>query len=175
MRAARWLSATSLAVAALAGGGREARADLFGLYAQGQAAAVSAAGPGVGLRAGAELMLFEAYLDRTEFFKGSSTTRIIGGLQASLPLGVVRLSARGGAGYVVDESGGLDGDTSHGTRSGLVARIGGAVEIPFSAIVSLGFTLEEEYFAVRDRDADTGTHTGTDALALLYLKLGVGF
>ncbi len=164
-----------LAAVALAGGGREAQADVFGLYAQGQAGAASPAGPGVGLRAGAQLLIFEAYVDRTEFFQGSSTTRAIGGLQAALPLGIVRLAARGGVGFVLDESGGLDGDTSHGTRSGFAARIGGAIEVPLSAIVSVGFTLEEEYFAVQDRDADTGTHTGTDALGLLYLKVGVGF
>ena len=154
-----------VAVATLSAGA--ARADLRGVYAQGQAGLAHDAG--LGVRAGAHITFVEAYVDRTQHFSGSGVTRIVGGFVLSLPLGIVRIAGRAGAGYVKDDDGGLDGDEMHGPRSGFVGRVGGAVELPAGKLVSIGALLEQEYFSVR-----SGEDTGTGTMASVYLKIGLG-
>jgi len=144
-----------------------ARADVARVYAQGQATMGEAAG--LGIRAGAQVMMLEAYVDRTAHFRGSTITRVVGGVVMNLPLGLVMIGGRAGIGWVTDQDGGLDGDAQFGERNGYVARVGGVLKLRASRMFAVGLLLEEEYFAVRDAQ-DRGTNT----TGALFLEVGLG-
>ncbi len=188
-----WWKPKAFALAALLTGvltGAEAHADLFTLYVQGQAGTGGTSnnevmpggerpsiGNGLGLRAGAQVLFLEAYVDHESFFDAGSATRAILGFQAGLSLGPLHLVGRAGAGVASENEGGIDGNTAVGSRAGFVARAGLALEGKVAPMVVLGLGLEDEYYRMSEGSnpmVDGDAHTGSDALGMLYLKLQFG-
>jgi hypothetical protein len=188
-----WSKPKLFAIAAVLTGvltGAQAHADLFTLYVQGQAGTGGTTnnevmpggeqpsiGNGLGVRAGAQVLFLEAYVDRESFFHAGDATRAILGFQGGLSLGPLHVMGRAGAGVASESDGGIDGNTAVGARAGFVARAGIAVEGNVAPHLALGLGLEDEYYRLSEGSnpmVDSDTHTGSDALGMLYLKVQFG-
>jgi hypothetical protein len=184
----------------VAGIGREsaARADVVAAYlegyggisspqssdgAGGAATATAGTATGLGVQAGARLLIFEAYGDHTVFGAGSSVSRGILGLRGAIGLGGFRLVLRGGGGVMEERGGALLGQTYGATdRTGVVARAGLALERRLAPTLLGGLGVEGEVFnlgtaagsgpavirAIDDR------LSGADIFFSLHLKFEVG-
>lgn len=186
----------------LGAGGRAARADIAAAYIQGygglsspqSSAAPSggALGPaasgdtagGVGVQAGARLLIFEGYGDYTAFGSGQSVLRGIVGLRGAVGLGGFRLVLRGGGGLLDERGGVLTGRAADGTgneRIGVVARAGVALERQLAPLLLGGLGVDGEIFNLGSPNGTTihtdGTSdrlSGADIFLSLHLKFEIG-
>jgi hypothetical protein len=177
------------ATAMLLGTARPAHADVIAAYLQGHGGLASpelgqgsggssGVTPGLGVQAGARLLIFEVYGDHTSFGGGSSVQRGILGLRAALGFGGVRLILRGGGGVIAEHGGALTGRLD-GTpdRSGAVVRAGVALEKQVARMTMIGFGLDGEAFSVAASGVPAqsgGIVTGSDVFVSLHLKFELG-
>jgi hypothetical protein len=126
-------------------------------------------GPVIGGEVGANIMLFNAYLNYDRYLDHGSITRGILGLASDLELGGWRLSGRLGAGLNTLFGGDLD-------HTGVVARIGAAFDRRISPGFWIGVGVDAEYFALKpDGDmVESEVHTGADIFASLRVSFELG-
>jgi hypothetical protein len=164
-----------------------ARAEMAAVFAEGQGMEGSGSGTtaggltGLGYRLGGRLLVFEGYLDHSDFGDGMAVTRGILGLRGGFGSRDVRLVLRAGAGVLEEDGGAVTGRTpGMPERSGPVGRVGGAIEARLSSLFLLGLGVDGETFALpaggslSTSTANTGVVTGTDVFANLHLTFELG-
>lgn len=166
--------------------GGTAGADTAGVYLRGHGGysggsaselepggADPALGPVLGAEVGANIMLFNAYLNYDRYLDHGSVTRGILGLTAGLGFAGWRLSGRIGGGILWERSDRIVGVEDH---SGVVARAGAAFDRRISSGLWLGVGIEGEYFALRPTpmEVESSVHTGADVFASLRLSFELG-
>ena len=167
---------------------RSARADVLAAYVEGygglsspqtDGSGASGISPGLGIQAGARLLIFEGYGDYTSFGMGSSVARGIVGLRAGIGLGGVRLILRGGGGVISERGGVLTGGSLNGASdlSGGVARAGIELEKKIAPTLLAGFALDGEVFSLSSNGVPTQLQNrldGSDVFGSFHLKFEVG-
>jgi hypothetical protein len=134
------------------GAAATARAEVAAVWAEGQggvgnAGAQPGGAPALGFRLGARLLIFEGYLDRSDFGSGVAATRGIVGLRAGFGSDDTRLVLRAGGGVLHEDGGAVTGRTpGMPDRSGPVARAGAAIETRVAPAFLLGLGLDAETF-----------------------------
>jgi hypothetical protein len=131
-------------------------------------------GPVIGGEVGANILLFNAYLNYDRYLDHGSITRGILGLASDLELGGWRLSGRLGAGLMMEKNTLFAGDLDH---TGVVARIGAAFDRRVSAGFWIGVGVDAEYFALKpdgDSMVESEVHTGADIFASLRVSFELG-
>jgi hypothetical protein len=133
-------------------------------------------GPILGGEVGANILLFNAYLNHDRYLSRGSVTRAVLGLRTGLGFSGWRLSGRVGAGLMMERDDVFAGAADH---TGVVARVGGAFDRRLSAGLWLGVGLEAEYFALKPSGppppgVESSVHTGADIFASLRLSFELG-
>jgi hypothetical protein len=166
-----------------------ARADIVAVYLGGYGSLAShpsgdpgsgstSLTPGVGFELGARLLIFDAYVDRAQFFDGRGVTRGIVGLRVGFGISDLRVALRTGVGPVFEQGGALTGaPTDTRDRHGLVARAGISVEKRLSPnVFAIGLAVDGEYFTLDSAIGEWSSlrSQGSDVLASLRLKFELG-
>jgi hypothetical protein len=165
------LTATSLA---------HAEDETAAIYVQGMGGSMSNNASqsvgGLGWQAGAQLLIFEAYLNQTAFANGSSVTRAVFGPYFDVTLGHWELSLHLGVGAIRDSGGALYGDSSEGPHNGAVARIVVALERDLGTFFVIGASLDSEAFSSKSMNYGTGSQwqDGSSVFLSGHLKFELG-
>jgi hypothetical protein len=131
---------------------------------------------GLGWQAGAQLLIFEAYLNQIAFANGSSVTRAVFGPYFDLTLGHWELSLHLGVGAIRDSGGALFGEDSAGAHNGAVARIGVGLERDLGTFFVIGASLDSEAFSSKSMNygADSQWQDGSSVFLSGHLKFELG-
>lgn len=176
-----------IVIVALSATAASARADILGVYFHGQSgmAGVDAdqlmsgsdaggLGPAFGFRAGAHLLVFDAYYDRTEFQRGG-ISRAVAGLRGDNRFWDVRLTGTAAVGYLWESQAVLGQADSFADRAGPVARAGLSLDYLVNDSMYVGVTFEGEIFAVSPPDATMADiHVGTDVMGSVHAGFQLG-
>jgi hypothetical protein len=127
---------------------------------------------GLGLTAGARILIFYGYVDYTGFTMNESVSRAILGLRAGFGSNL-RLVLRTGAGAVYEQHGALTGPSGAPNRAGGVVRGGAALEAALSPLLYLGFGFDAEHFQFPDNRMGIPT-AGNDIFAALRATFEIG-
>ena len=128
-----------------------------------------------GFEVGARVLIFDGYVDYMAFGDGKSVSRAIAGLRGGLGLGPLRFSLRGGVGAIREDDNALTLPAQDVvvSRTGGVARLGGAVEANVAPLVWLGLGVDGEEFGFFAANPGVSTH-GSDVLGTLKLTFELG-
>lgn len=179
-----WSAALALAVVVL-GAPQAARAAVAAVSAEahggvtiaGQTGPTDAGVGGIGFQLGARLLIFEAYYDYTNFGGSPAVSRGIGGLRAGFGTGDIRLVLRAGGGIISEHGGALTGNSLDlGTHTGVVGRLGAALETQVAPTLLLGLGIDGETFILDAPTGprDSGPYTGSDVFANLHIMFELG-
>lgn len=174
-------------VAAVTAMSADARAELIGVYFQGFGGVAGGEseelmpggdppglGPAYGFQAGAHLLMFDGYYDRTAFSRGS-VSRLVIGLRGSSEYWRIRLTARAGVGALWEEEAVLGEAMTLEPRSGAVARAGAALDYRLTPAIFLGFAFDAEAFAISPAEATfDDIHLGTDVMGTFHAGFQLG-
>jgi hypothetical protein len=127
---------------------------------------------GLGLTAGARVLIFDGYIDYTSFTANESVSRAILGLRAGIG-SRMRLVLRGGVGTIYEQHGALAGPPGAPNRAGGVARGGAALEGAIAPMLYLGFGFDAEHFQFADNSLGIPTE-GNDIFAALRATFEIG-
>jgi hypothetical protein len=153
-------------------------AKIAALYASGQGGLQNTGDTNLqaGFEVGARVTIVDAYVDYMGYGSGRSVSRGIVGLRGALGVGRLRFVLRGGVGAIREDNAALSNrgvtDVSL-TRTGGVARAGGAIEARVAPLVWLGAGVDgEEYHFLSNNE--NMTRTGSDVLGTLKLTFELG-
>jgi hypothetical protein len=104
-----------------------------------------ALGTVLGAELGANLMLFNGYVNYDRYLQHGAVTRAVLGLTTGVGFSGWRLSGRLGAGLMLERNDVFGGDADH---TGVVARAGAAFDRWISAGLWLGVAVDAEYYAL---------------------------
>jgi hypothetical protein len=155
-----------------------AEAKLAAIYGSGQAGLQTKGDTGtqIGFELGAQMLIFDGYIDYMAFGSGRSVSRAIVGLRGGLGFGMFRLVLRGGVGAIRETSGALT--TTVGafaaSRTGGVVRGGVALEGRIYTGIWLGVGVDGEAFGFFDDNGRGLAATGSNALGVIKLTLELG-
>jgi len=161
-----------------------ARADVAAVYVQGEGGSMQRADGdmplGLGWRAGAQVLFIEGYASQLYLDSGVSVSRAVVGPYIDFELGDWELVFNAGAGVIADEGGGLTGAPLPGSRAGLVARAGVALERELSALLIFGVKAEAEIFTLTGTNDATRNlaaydESGTAVFLSAHMKFELGF
>lgn len=130
-------------------------------------------GPVLGAEIGANVFLFNAYLNYDKYLSHGSVIRGVVGLTSGLGFSGWRLTGRIGAGLMLERGDVFGGAADH---TGVVARAGAAFDRRISAGLWLGAAIDGEYFALKPSDSgvESSVHSGADIFASLRLSFELG-
>jgi hypothetical protein len=158
-------------------GASTADAKIAALYASGQGGLQNTGDTQwqAGFEVGARATIVDGYVDYMGFGSGRSVSRGIVGLRGALGLGPLRLSLRGGVGAIREDNEALSMPTTDisVTRTGGVARVGGAIEAKVAPLVWLGAGVDAEEFHFLSNNQNMA-RTGSDVLGTLKLTFELG-
>jgi hypothetical protein len=151
-----------------------AEAKIAAVYASGQGGVQSGAdaGNGLGFTLGARVLIFDGYFDYMRFGQDVNVSRGILGLRGGFGAGGARLVLRAGGGTIHEEGGALTGPFGAPSRTGVVGRVGAAVEARMSPLLYLGFGIDGERY--RFPSSSIAPTYGSDILATLRLTFELG-
>ncbi|HVZ73129.1 MAG TPA: hypothetical protein VHJ20_12190 [Polyangia bacterium] len=164
---------TTLALAVAAP--KPAAAKVVAVYASGSGGVQSTGtqDPGLGVTVGARVLIFDGYLDYVGFGNGEAVSRGILGLRGGFGTRAFRLVLRGGGGAIHEERGALTGWADAPSRTGVVGRLGAAIEGEINPLFYLGFGFDGETW--RFPNGVPGDPTvGSDVFASLRLTFELG-
>jgi hypothetical protein len=132
-----------------------------------------ALGPVLGAEVGANIMLFNGYLNHDRYLDHGSVTRAVLGLSSGIGFSGWRLTGRVGAGLLLERGDVFGGAADH---TGVVARIGAAFDRRISSGLWMGVAIDAEYFALRPsaEEVESSVHSGADIFASLRLSFELG-
>jgi hypothetical protein len=162
------------AAATLALAAPRAEAKLAAVYGGGFAGYMSENNhdTGLGLTAGARVLIFDGYVDYTNFAANESVSRAILGLRGGFG-SKLRLVMRAGVGTLYEQNGALTGFVGSPNRTGGVARGGAAIEGALAPTLYLGFGFDAEHFQFPDNSLGMPTE-GNDLFAALRATFELG-
>jgi hypothetical protein len=130
-------------------------------------------GPVLGAELGANIMLFNGYINYDRYLDHGSVTRGVLGLQGGLGFSGFRLTGRVGAGILLERGDVFGGEADH---TGVVARVGAAFDRRISSGLWLGVAVDAEYFALKPSadEVESSVHSGADIFASLRLSFELG-
>ena len=173
----RLLVAVAAAASLLVLGASAADAKIAAIYGAGQGGLQNTGDTGLqgGFEVGARVTIVDAYVDYMSLGNGKTISRGIVGLRGALGVGPLRFVLRGGVGAIRadEEALMLPAGTVGITRTGGVARLGGAVEANVAPLVWLGLGVDGEEYAFLASNPEVATH-GSDVLGTLKLTFELG-
>jgi hypothetical protein len=133
-------------------------------------------GPVLGGELGANIMLFNGYVNYDRYLNHGSVIRGVAGLTGGLGFAGFRLTGRVGAGLMLERGDVFGGAADH---TGVVARAGLAFDRRISSGLWLGVAIDAEYFALKPSESDatnveSSVHSGADIFASLRLSFELG-